>query len=72
MDQGQWVAQAYQIGQAGLSHSVGCDVPRMAATMDLLLHSPQWALLAVAEPQWALLAVAEPAQALALLEEYGY
>ena len=62
MGRGQWVAQAYQIEQAGLSHSERCDGPQMPATMDHLLHIPQWVPLSVAEP----------VQALALLGEYGY
>ena len=48
--------------QAEQSQSERCDGLLVPATMDHLLHIPQWVPLPVAEP----------VQALALLEEYGY
>ena len=56
------LAQVYQTEQAGPSHSGHRDGPQLPATMDHLLHIPQWG------PP----AVLEPAQMLALLGENGY
>ena len=67
MGQRQWAAHGTRLlvrqqVQAEQSQSERCDGLLVPATMNHLLHIPQWVPLSVAEP----------VQALALLEEYGY